>query len=101
MGSLEVPDTVKCEHTKTTSLVCALYCLHNFSIDVEPLLTSTKDRWSRIKRGGLALNENNSEDVEDFLHGSEHFDDCNRTTRNSRTKVLFFAINLNTRELIF
>ena len=46
-------------------------------------------RGKRLKGVGAALNENNSEEIRDFLHGCDNYDDCcNYNMRNDWTKVL-------------
>ena len=42
-------------------------------------MTSTKDKISIMKRGGIAISEENANNVEELMGGGKHFDDFDRS----------------------
>ena len=85
-------DSIKYFLKKTTSLVRALYCLHNWLIDennIEDLPSPTvKDRLSIIARGGELINTENVH-LNRSLGGGDHLDDVPRKERSRMQRVIF------------
>ena len=74
---------------KTTSLVRALCCLHNYLIDEKPPISGVRDRLHILSRGGMVINEGNSYDIADMLGGDIYVDDTSRDFRVSNARLLF------------
>ena len=81
---------------KTTSLVRALACLHNWLIDekdVECIPTSSPcDRLNLISRGGdILINENSR--LDQALDGGDHYDDVSGSERLRNQRKIFMLPN--------
>ena len=85
---------------KTTSLVRALCCLHNYLIDEKPPISGVRDRLHILSRGGMVINQGNSYDITDMIGGNMHFDDTNRHYRNNYVRSLFRRMQRNPREYL-
>ena len=77
---------------KTTSLVRALCCVHNWLIDENEVndlpQPSVKDRLSIISRGGDII-YNEQSPLARLLGSGEHNDDCTRTDLKAKSRALF------------
>ena len=116
MGRASYSNPNKCEYKKTTSMVRALCCLHNWLIDEHDvdsirnaILPSTAvDQLSVMDRGGDFTNMSNSEGTltgnntreEEMLDGGDHFDDTTWNNRLSRRRKLFKQNSMDPREYL-
>ena len=86
---LRTPIPLNISLYKTTALVRALCCLHNYLIDEKPLVSTISDRRYIMSRGGKPLLENNSDNVEELLSVGEHSDDYDQRETYNQARRLF------------
>ena len=97
---LRTPIPLNISLYKTTALVRALCCLHNYLIDEKPLVSTISDRRYITSRGGKPLLENNSNNVEELLFVGEHSDDYEMTETYNQARRLFRVHQLFPREYL-
>ena len=113
---LHTPIAINISLAKTTSMVRALCCLHNYLIDVNNnvsiLYPTYSDSFHIMCNGGNPITSSNTNNgieqsmeydrsnMSSYLDGGEHFDDVNSDQRRNHLRSLFRRIHSNPREYL-